>query len=224
MKAFRMYVHTFLAAGISALMFAGSIAFTAQTTSSEEAADPASSSTKATTLDNLQAAYNGESNAKAKYEAFAKKADEEGYTKVASLFRAAAHAENIHLTSHANVIKKMGAEPKADVKEPEVKSTKENLEAAFKGETYEAEKMYPAFFKQAREDKNNDAVMTFGHAKAVEMEHANLYKKALANLDQEKGGTVEYVVCKVCGYTATQLPKKDCPICANPKENFDVVK
>ena len=41
------------------------------------------------TLDNLQAAYNGESNASAKYAAFAKKADEEGYGQVASLFRAA---------------------------------------------------------------------------------------------------------------------------------------
>jgi len=36
------------------------------------------------TLDNLQAAFNGESNAKAKYEAFSLKADEEGYKSVAA--------------------------------------------------------------------------------------------------------------------------------------------
>jgi len=42
------------------------------------------------TLDNLQTAYNGESNAEARYEAFAAKADEEGYKSVAALFRAAA--------------------------------------------------------------------------------------------------------------------------------------
>ena len=48
------------------------------------------------TLDNLQAAFNGESNANARYLAFAKKADEEGYGQVASLFRAAARAEEIH--------------------------------------------------------------------------------------------------------------------------------
>ena len=41
------------------------------------------------TLDNLQAAFNGESNAHAKYLAYSKKADEEGYPSVASLFRAA---------------------------------------------------------------------------------------------------------------------------------------
>lgn len=44
-------------------------------------------------LENLQTAFNGESNANAKYLAFAKKADDEGYTKVGSLFRAAARAE-----------------------------------------------------------------------------------------------------------------------------------
>src|SRR5271169_3817001 len=61
------------------------------------------------TIDNLQAAFNGESNANARYLAFAKKADEEGYTEVASLFRAAAKAEEIHAHNHAVVIEKMGA-------------------------------------------------------------------------------------------------------------------
>ena len=45
------------------------------------------------TLANLMEAYNGESNANAKYLEYAKKADAEGYGKVASLFRAAATAE-----------------------------------------------------------------------------------------------------------------------------------
>lgn len=53
------------------------------------------------TLENLLTAYNGESNANAKYLAYAEKADEEGYAKVASLFRAAASAEKIHITNHA---------------------------------------------------------------------------------------------------------------------------
>ncbi len=42
------------------------------------------------------AAFNGESNANARYVAFAVKADEEGYKGVGSLFRAAARAEEIH--------------------------------------------------------------------------------------------------------------------------------
>ena len=61
-----------------------------------------------TTLENLQAAFNGESNAHARYLAFADKADQEGYGEVGSLFRAAAKAEEVHAANHAVVIKKLG--------------------------------------------------------------------------------------------------------------------
>src|SRR5579872_2421096 len=85
---------------------------------------------QALTLQNLQAAYNGESNAHVKYLAFAQKADEEGYHGVGSLFRATARAEQIHLTNHAAVIREMGAEPQATIKTPVVKTTRQNLLAS----------------------------------------------------------------------------------------------
>ena len=75
--------------------------------------DAAPVSETATTIDNLQTAFNGESNASARYLAFAKKADEEGYGEVASLFRAAAKAEEIHARNHAEVIEKLGSTPVA---------------------------------------------------------------------------------------------------------------
>ena len=112
------------------------------------------------TLANLQAAYKGESNAHARYQEFAKKADQEGYAGVASLFRAASRAEQIHAANHAVVIKKLGATPQAKIETPAPKSTRENLEAAIKGETYERDEMYPAFLKQARQDGNADAIQT----------------------------------------------------------------
>ena len=76
---------------------------------------PASASASVT-LDHLQEAYNGESNASARYVAFAKRADADGYASVASLFRAAARAEEIHAANHAAVIQKLGATPNATVK------------------------------------------------------------------------------------------------------------
>ena len=85
-----------------------------------------------TTLDNLQTGFNGESNAHSRYLAFAEKADQEGYGEVASLFRAAAKAEEVHAANHAAVIKKMGGTAQAKIETPVVKSTKENLEAAIK--------------------------------------------------------------------------------------------
>jgi rubrerythrin len=66
-----------------------------------------------TTLENLQAAYNGESNAHSRYLAFAKQASLEGYGEVASLFRAAARAEEIHASNHAAVLRMLGAVPQA---------------------------------------------------------------------------------------------------------------
>jgi rubrerythrin len=110
------------------------------------------------TLQNLQSAYNGESNAHANLE-FAKQADSEGFGRVASLFRAAAAAEQIHLTCEAKVIREMDAMPQADVKAAPVKTTKQNLEdSASKGEGYERDTMYPRFIKQARKDGNTEAV------------------------------------------------------------------
>ena len=176
-----------------------------------------------TTLENLQAAYNGESNANARYEAFAVKADEEGYHQVASLFRAAAKSEGFHVRNHANVIKKMGAEPKAEVKAPEVKSTRENVEAALKGEEYERDTMYPAFIKKAEADNNSDAIQTFQYAKVAETQHAKYYKEALDNLENWKTGTKDFLVCTNCGYTTTDLTIKNCPICAFPREKIELV-
>ncbi len=175
------------------------------------------------TLDNLQAAYNGESNAHARYLAFAQKADAEGYVQAGALFRAAARAEEIHAANHAVVIKKLGGTPTAKIEKPEVKSTKENLEAAIKGESYERDTMYPEFLKEARASRNTDAVQTFNFAKTAEGEHAKLYTEALNNLAKMKAKGVVYYVCTVCGYTTTKLDFSKCPSCFNSKEKYVTV-
>ena len=82
------------------------------------------------TLENLKEAFAGESQANRRYLAFAKKADEEGYPQAARLFRAAAEAETVHAHAHLRVMKG-------------VKSTRENIQEAIDGETFEFTKMYP---------------------------------------------------------------------------------
>jgi rubrerythrin len=179
---------------------------------------------KGTTLENLMTAYEGESNANARYTEFAKKAEAEGYMPVASLFRAAAQSEKIHANNHAEVIKKMGGTPKAEIQKVEVKSTKENLEAALNGETYESDVMYAEFLKQARAENNKPAIRTFNFAKSVEAIHAALYTEALAKLTTLKSGQKkQYYVCPECGNTVVTLPSAKCPICFTPKEMFDAV-
>jgi rubrerythrin len=178
----------------------------------------------ATTLENMQAAFNGESNAHARYVAFAAQADKEGYGEVASLFRAAARAEEIHAGNHAAVIKELGATPNAKIETPAVKSTRENLEAAIKGETYEKDTMYPDFLKQARADGNKAAIKSLNFAQTAEVEHAKLYGAALSDLEKLKNTkAVTYMVCPKCGFTARDPSFAKCPTCFTPKEQFEKV-
>jgi rubrerythrin len=182
----------------------------------EQAPAPASK----TTLDNLLTAYDGESNANARYLAFAKKADEEGYGRAASLFRAAARAEQVHFEHHAAVIKELKGTPNAKIQTPVVKSTKENLEEAFKGETYESTVMYPEFLAKAKKDKIKSAVDAFEDAQAAEAVHAKWYKKAIDNLDAWKGQKKDFYVCPLCGNVVDVRTGTECPICQTAIEKF----
>lgn len=174
------------------------------------------------TMSNLQTAFNGESNAHARYLAFAAKADADGYAGAASLFRAAARAEEIHAGNHAAVIKTFGGVPVAKLEDPGVKSTRENLETALKGETYERDVMYPDFIRQARSEANREALRTLSFARAAEVEHARLYAEALQDLESMKPSHAFYV-CPVCGFATENPDSEPCPTCATPKESFEKV-
>lgn len=172
------------------------------------------------TLANLNAAFQGESNAAHRYAAFAEKAAAEGHAQVARLFRAAARAESIHRDSHKKAILSLGGEIK-DFKLEELKvgATAENLRAAIKGETYERDTMYPEFLTQAKKDDAKPAVRTLLYAQKAEAEHARLYQEALDNLG--KNVETPIYVCKVCGYTVTKLPDRNCPSCREPVSNYE---
>ena len=174
------------------------------------------------TLDNLQVAFNGESNANAKYLEFAKKADQEGYAGVAVLFRAAAKAEEFHARNHADVIKKLGGTPKAEIKLPAITSTANNLKAAVEGETYERDKMYPGFIAEAKAAGEKEAVRSFNFAVAAEGQHAKFYTEAAANLQAWKAAK-KFAVCPVCGNTVTVVDFSKCPVCFTPGEKFVAV-
>ena len=112
--------------------------------------------------------------------------------------------------------------PNAKLEDPVVKSTRENLEAAIKGETYERDEMYPAFIRQAKGEANTEALRTLTFALAAEAEHAKLYIEALEDLESMKASRVFYV-CPVCGFTTPKPDSERCPTCATPKERFEQV-
>jgi rubrerythrin len=178
----------------------------------------------ATTLENMEAAFSGESNAHLRYLGFAQRAESEGYGEVASLFHAAARAEEIHAGNHAQVIKEMGGVPHVQIETLTVRSTSENLETAIKGESYERDTMYPDFLKHARADGNVRAVRSLNYARTAETEHAKLFSAAFANLDHMKGTSHAYFyVCPTCGFTAREKDFAKCPSCFTREEAFEMV-
>jgi rubrerythrin len=160
------------------------------------------------TNDNLQAAFAGESQANRRYLAFAKKADQDGLSQVAKLFRAAADAETVHAHSH---LRNLGG----------INDTAANLEAAVAGEAHEFKSMYPGFVAEAESEGNQAATIGFKNAMAVEEIHHGLYQQAL---DSVKGGqdlaAASIWVCQVCGNTVVGDCPDQCGVCGVPKEKF----
>lgn len=182
----------------------------------------ASVAVESATVQHLQAAYDGESNARVRYRLFAVQADLDGYGDVASLFRAAARAEQIHADNHAKVLHSLGAEPRRTILPVQVHDTATNLQEAIRGEEYERDVMYPEFIAEAKESRQNAAARTFAYALDAEAEHAKLFTVALKLL-QAGQGEVQYFVCPVCGYTTADINLVRCAICKNPRERFEIV-
>lgn len=159
-----------------------------------------------TTTENLKEAFAGESQAFQKYTAFAAKAEKEGLTNIARLFRLTAQAEQIHAAGHFKALDGVG-------------STAENLQAAIDGETYEAEKMYPPMLEQAKEEGHRAKVM-FKFAVEAEKVHAQLYGEALAAVKAGKDLDTDFFLCPVCGHIEFGEAPEKCPICGVPGKKY----
>jgi rubrerythrin len=184
----------------------------------------------ATTISNLLAAFEGESNANAKYVAFAVKADADGWHGAASLFRAAAQAEQIHAANHARVIRQLGGEASCEIEPVDVKTTLENLKTALAGEQFEIDSIYPDFIKEANEHENTAAVRTFTWAMEAEKTHARLYTEAIALIEAGKKDAWaraprDFYVCAACGYTSESPDEHErCPVCNLSWNKFEVFR
>ncbi|QTN34356.1 hypothetical protein HZ994_09085 [Akkermansiaceae bacterium] len=189
----------------------------ALTLGAASAAAPAALPTK--TLANLASAWQGESNAKLRYELFAEKAEQEGEKQAARLFRATSKAEEIHAAKHAKAIKALGGTlPELVREEVTIGSTSENLKASIKGETYEGQKMYPGFIATAEEEGATKAVKTFDRALQVENDHAMLFATTLRLIGT--GADSGFAVCPVCGLTVEDEAFEECEICEEDPSEF----
>lgn len=181
---------------------------------------------KAQTIENLKEAIIGETTASAKYDAYSKKAKEEGYNKIALLFEAASKSEKIHANNHKAVMEQLGEKVEKVNPKFEVKSTKENLQDAIKGESYEVATMYPGFIKTSNAENVTLATISFNYAYQTEQKHKAFYQNALDQLDNKKENKLpsKYFVCPTCGNTYdTEAPKR-CGISMTSSDKFLVIK
>ena len=119
------------------------------------------------TIKNLESALAGESQAHIKYRYFAKIAREEGYEDVALHFEHTADQELLHAWGHLELL----------IGKP---STKECLEKAIEGETYEFTTMYPRMATAAVNEGNDFAYKEAQHQIEESKEHAEQFKAVLA--------------------------------------------
>jgi rubrerythrin len=182
------------------------------------------------TIDDLLAAFEGESNARAKYIAFAAKADAEGWHGAASLFRAAVRAEQVHAANHARVIQQLGGNPKCVIHPVDVRGTFENLTAALAGEKWEVDSMYSAFLADAERQGNIAVARTFQWALESEKTHVRLFGEAAClveagNKDAWTGSVRSFYVCTECGYTLDDPDAfKRCPVCNLALQQFEMIR
>lgn len=164
------------------------------------------------TIDNLLAAFAGESQARNKYMFFAKAARKEGYHYIAKIFEESAANEERHAKDHLKLLNGIG-------------DTAANLQKAIDGENYETTEMYPGFAKDAEEEGNMEAAILFKQIAKVEKHHRDRYKRCLAMVTD---GTVykrEKPIrwkCSKCGFTHEGVePPPKCPACKHPREYYE---
>lgn len=124
--------------------------------------------TKSVTIENLEAAFAGESMAHIKYRYFAKLAREAGAADVAKIFEETADQEVMHAFGHLDLLY-----PKAQM------TPAKALEIAIEGETYEYTEMYPKFRHLAVEEGNRAAVAEFDQQIDESKEHAANFRRTL---------------------------------------------
>ncbi|MBL0721523.1 MAG: desulfoferrodoxin FeS4 iron-binding domain-containing protein [Sulfurovum sp.] len=167
---------------------------------------------------NLMKAFAGESQARNKYEYFAKVAQKEGYRDIAEHFQRAADNEKVHAKLELSLNNRM-----MNNSEDNFGNTLENLQIAIDGESYENVTMYPDFAQIAKDEGHKEAARLFTGIGKIEVEHENMFKMLLERLEKDaefvSEDSDEAWICEVCGHVHYgKKALKVCPVCKHPEE------
>jgi rubrerythrin len=178
------------------------------------------------TEQNLLKAFAGESQARNRYDYYAKTAKEEGYEQISEIFMKTALQEKSHAKMFFRFLEGGPVEITACYPAGVIGTTEENLEAAAMGENEEWTKLYPEFAEVAKEEGFNKIASIFKVIAKVEAEHEKRYLKLLNNVRKgnvfKKDGKVRWE-CRHCGYIHEgEKPPLNCPACDHPQAYFEV--
>ncbi|MDA8235346.1 MAG: rubrerythrin family protein [Clostridia bacterium] len=163
------------------------------------------------TIENLKAAFAGESQARNKYTFFASVAKKEGWLEIAEVFEEAARNEKEHAEIIFKLLKGIG-------------DSKANLQTAIDGENFEWMDMYAEFAKVAKEEGETIAADFFENVAKVEKYHAQRFQQLKDQLEKgellNKPASINWQ-CRECGYLweGSEPPAK-CPLCGHGKEYY----
>lgn len=178
------------------------------------------------TEQNLLKSFAGESQARNRYEFFAKVAKKEGYEQIAAIFMETANQEKEHAKRFFKFLEGGMVEITASYPAGVIGTTKENLKAAAEGENEEWTDLYPQFAEIAKEEGFTEIATAFKMIAKVEAEHERRYLKLLQNISEDKvfmkDGKVWWK-CLNCGYVyESEKALENCPACLHPKAYMQI--
>jgi len=178
------------------------------------------------TEQNLLKAFAGESQARMRYDYFAKQAKKEGLEQIAAIFEETSLNEREHAKRFFKFLEGGPVEITATYPAGIIGTTLDNLKAAAEGENEEWTSLYPEFAQIAEEEGFKEVAMAFKLIAKVEKAHDERYSTLYSNLENglvfEREGKVVWK-CRNCGYLHEGTkPPMNCPACLHPQSYFEI--
>ena len=178
------------------------------------------------TEQNLLKAFAGESQARMRYDYFAKQAKKEGLEQIAAIFEETSMNEREHAKRFFKFLEGGPVEITATYPAGIIGTTLDNLKAAAEGENEEWTALYPEFARIADEEGFKEVAAAFKMISKVEKAHDERYTTLYNNLENglifEREGKVVWK-CRNCGYLHEGTkPPLVCPACLHPQSYFEI--
>lgn len=178
------------------------------------------------TAKNLLTSFAFESQATARYQFFADKAQKDGFAQIAAIFEETADQEHEHALRFFKFFNGGELEITATFLTGVIKTTYENLMASADLENNVATTLYPGFSAKAREESYERAADTWDAIIVAEEQHEQTFLALAQNLQSGKIFQRDESVrwrCRNCGYIheGTKPPEK-CPACVRPSGHFEL--